>query len=142
MFRAVNSPVAFKSSLTSAVVRSFGVVACSILVTRVCNGAFVNVRTVFSVAYKSKLTGAVVRSFGVCTNGIQVTFVSGRTLINVVFTVLSLESFGTETLVVVFFVQWETFTFVLAWPSTTGCRDAEVVKSIAMHKFIRVVVFV
>ena len=38
-----------------------------------------------------------------------------------VFTVLSLESFGTETLVVVLFVQWETFTFVLARPTNTGC---------------------
>ena len=42
-----------------------------------------------------------------------------------VFTVLSLESFGTETLVVVLFVQWETFTFVLARPSTTGCLSKE-----------------
>ena len=42
-----------------------------------------------------------------------------------VFTVLSLESFGTETLVVVLFVQWETFTFVLARPSTTGCLGKE-----------------
>ena len=41
--RAVNSPVAFKSSFTSAVVRSFSVVTCSILVTRVCSLAFVNV---------------------------------------------------------------------------------------------------
>ena len=41
--RAVNSPVAFKSSLTSAVVRSFGVVTRSILVTPVCSMAFVNV---------------------------------------------------------------------------------------------------
>ena len=37
-----------------------------------------------------------------------------------VLAVLSLESFGAETLVVVLFVQWETFTFVLARPSTTG----------------------
>ena len=41
--RAVNSPVAFKSSFTSAVVRSFSVLTCSILVTRVCSLAFVNV---------------------------------------------------------------------------------------------------
>jgi len=41
--RAVNSPVAFKSSFTSAVVRSFGVVTRSILVTLVCSKAFVNV---------------------------------------------------------------------------------------------------
>ena len=41
--RAVNSPVAFKSSITSAVVRSFGVVTRSILVTLVCNTAFVKV---------------------------------------------------------------------------------------------------
>ena len=40
---AVNSPIAFKSSLTSAVVRSFGVVTRSILVTLVCRMAFVNV---------------------------------------------------------------------------------------------------
>ena len=40
---AVNSPVAFKSSFTSAVVRSFGVVTRSILVTRVWSMAFVNV---------------------------------------------------------------------------------------------------
>ena len=41
--RAVNSPVALKSSFTSAVVRSFSVLTCSILVTRVCSLAFVNV---------------------------------------------------------------------------------------------------
>jgi len=41
--RAVNSPVAFKSSFTSAVVRSFSVLTCSILVTLVCSLAFVNV---------------------------------------------------------------------------------------------------
>ena len=41
--RAVNSPVAFKSSITSAVVRSFGVVTRSVLVTLVCSMAFVNV---------------------------------------------------------------------------------------------------
>ena len=40
---AVNSPDAFKSSFTSAVVRSFGVVTRSILVTLVFNRAFVNV---------------------------------------------------------------------------------------------------
>ena len=38
-----------------------------------------------------------------------------------VFAVLSLESFGAETLIVVLFVQWETFTFVLARPTNTGC---------------------
>ena len=42
-----------------------------------------------------------------------------------VFAVLSLESFGTETLVVVLFVHWETFTFVLAWPTNTGCLSKE-----------------
>ena len=42
-----------------------------------------------------------------------------------VLAVLSLESFGAETLVVVLFVQWETFTFVLARPSTTGCLSKE-----------------
>ena len=41
--RAVNSPVAFKSSFTSAVVRSFSVLTFSILVTLVCSLAFVNV---------------------------------------------------------------------------------------------------
>ena len=41
--RAVNSPVAFKSSITSAVVRSFSVVTRSVLVTLVCSMAFVNV---------------------------------------------------------------------------------------------------
>ena len=47
--RAVNSPVAFKSSFTSAVVRSFSVLTCSILVTRVCSLAFVNVWCKFCI---------------------------------------------------------------------------------------------
>ena len=40
---AFNSSVAFKSSFTSAVVRSFSVDTRSLLVTRVCGKAFVNV---------------------------------------------------------------------------------------------------
>ena len=50
--RAVNSPVAFKPSFTSAVVRSFGVVTRSILVTRVCIMAFVNVWSKKIVAFQ------------------------------------------------------------------------------------------
>ena len=42
-----------------------------------------------------------------------------------VFAVLSLESFCAETLVVVLFVQWETFTFVLARPTNTGRLSKE-----------------
>ena len=55
-----------------------------------------------------------------------------------VFAVLSLESFGTETLVVVLFVQWETFTFVLARPSTTGCLRKECI----VHDYSRSYSFV
>ena len=41
------------------------------------------------------------------------------------FAVLSLKSFSAETLVVVLFVQWDTFTFVLARPTNTGCLSKE-----------------
>ena len=55
--RAVNSPLTLKLSLTSAVVRSFGVVTRSILVIRVCGKAFVNVWTKTKVDwhFKSKV---------------------------------------------------------------------------------------
>ena len=55
-----------------------------------------------------------------------------------VFTVLSLESFGTETLVVVLFVQWKTFTIVLAWPTNTGCLSKECI----VHDYSRSYSFV
>ena len=42
-----------------------------------------------------------------------------------VFVDFSLESFFVETLVVVLFVRWETFTFVLARPTNTGCLSKE-----------------
>ena len=54
-----------------------------------------------------------------------------------VFAVLSLESFGAETLVVVLFVQWETFTFVLARPTNTGRLSKECI----VHDYSRTVLY-
>ena len=50
-----------------------------------------------------------------------------------VFAALSVESFCAETLVVVLFVQWETFTIVLARPTNTGCLSKEHAQCMIIH---------
>ena len=76
---AVNSPFALKFSLTSAVVRSFGVVTCSILVIRVCGKAFVSVWTKTKVDWHFKCKVCVnVTRLGAGNYGRKIDFLSSQ----------------------------------------------------------------
>ena len=95
-------------------------------------------RMVWRVTKKSSYTRRFKSSFSCAAKEPLLNEADAMGIFLTVFAVLSLESLGAETLVVVLFVQWQTFTFVLARPSTTGCLSKECI----VHNYSRSYSFV